>query len=124
MDETTEIIDEGMTLTLEQELIADLTDKLEDEELFSQKLLISEIRGAIRAMKSARMYQNNPQRYTDEVIEKDLYNYYDNIRGLASDRYSKIGTEGESSHSENGVSRVYESEKRWFAGVLPIAKIV
>ena len=117
-----EEIDSGMTVGLEQEIFADLSDELSvSDENFNETLLLSKVRSAIRAMKNARMYQNNPEYWTDERIEKDLYNYFDKIRGIASDRYDKIGAGGESSHSENGTSRTYEDEKRWFSGVIPIS---
>lgn len=115
-------IDSGMTVGLEQEIFADLSAELSiSDENFNETLLLSKVRSAIRAMKGARMYQNNPEYWNDERIEKDLYNYFDKIRGIASDRYDKIGAGGESSHSENGTSRAYEDEKRWFSGVIPIS---
>lgn len=115
-------IDSGMAVGLEEEIMADLTAELSlTDPNFSPALLLPKVRSAIRAMKGARMYQNNPEFWTDERIEKDLYNYFDKIRGIASDRYDKIGAGGESSHTENGTSRTYEDEKRWFAGVVKIS---
>ena len=106
----------------EKELLSDLSDELSiADENFNPTLLLSKIRSSIRSIKGARKYQNNPEFYTDERIEKDLYEYYENIRGLALDRYSRIGADGESSHSENGISMAYEDEKRWFSGVIPIS---
>jgi hypothetical protein len=122
MDETTEIIDEGMTLTLEQELIADLTDELSvSDELFNEKLMLSKIRSAMREVKRARNY---PDTYTDEMVEKDMYNYYSNIRNLALYDYNTVGSEGEQSHSENGVSRSYVDRNKLLVGVTPLAKIL
>lgn len=115
-------IDSGMTVGLEEEIMADLSAELSlTDPNFSAALLLPKVRSAIRAMRGARAYQNNPEYWTDERIEKDLYNYFDNIRGLAMDRYSKIGAEGQSSHSENGTSRAYQDEKRWFSGVVKIS---
>lgn len=115
-------IDNGMTVGLEEEIMADLTAELSvADPKFSAALLLPKVRSAIRSIKAARMYQNNPEYWTDERIKKDLYNYFENIRGLASDRYSKIGAEGEKSHVENGTSRTYEDEKRWFSGVVKIS---
>lgn len=114
--------DSNMTLGLEQEVFADLSAELSvSDENFNETLLLSKVRSAIRAMKSARKYQNNPEFYTEEKIEKDLYNYFEKIQGLTLDRYNRIGADGESSHSENGTSRTYEDEKRWFSGVIPIS---
>lgn len=117
-------IDSGMTVGLEQEIFADLSAELSvSDKNFNETLLLSKVRSSIRSIKGARKYQNNPEFYDDDRIEKDLHNYFENIRGLALDRYNRIGADGESSHSENGTSRVYEDEKRWFSGVMPISPI-
>lgn len=119
-----EEIDSGMTVGLEQEIFADLSAELSvSDKNFNETLLLSKVRSSIRSIKGARKYQNNPEFYDDDRIEKDLHNYFENIRGLALDRYNRIGADGESSHSENGTSRVYEDEKRWFSGVIPISPI-
>lgn len=115
-------IDSGMTVGLEEEIMADLTAELSvADPKFSPALLLPKVRSAMRSIKGARKYQNNPEYWTDERIEKDLHNYFENIRGLASDMYAKIGAEGEKSHSENSTSRTYQDEKRWFSGVIPIS---
>ena len=117
-----EEIDTGMNVGLEEEVFADLSAELSiSDENFNEALLLSKGRSAMRSIKGARKYQNNPEFYNDERIEKDLHEYFENIRGLALDRYNKIGADGESSHSENGTSRTYEEEKRWFSGVIPIS---
>lgn len=117
-----EEIDTGMNVGLEEEVFADLSAELSiSDENFNEALLLSKVRSAMRSIKGARKYQNNPEFYNDERIEKDLHEYFENIRGLALDRYNKIGADGESSHSENGTSRTYEEEKRWFSGVIPIS---
>lgn len=121
-----EEIDIGMTLGLEGELMAELSEELNrvEPDTFDSTLLLLKLRSAIRAVKFARRYFNNLQYYnTDERIEKDLYNYYENIHDLAAIRYAKIGAEGELSHSELGVARTYHSEKECLSGVLPISKI-
>lgn len=119
-----EEIDSGMTVGLEQDIFADLSAELSvSDKNFNETLLLSKVRSSIRSIKGARKYQNNPEFYDDDKIEKDLHNYFENIRGLSLDRYNRIGADGESSHSENGTSRVYEDEKRWFSGVIPISPI-
>ena len=116
-------IGSGMAMGLEQEIFAELSAELSiADEDFDENLLLSKVRSSIRSIKGARKYQNNPEYFnTEERIEKDLYEYFENIMGLALDRYSRIGADGESSHSENGISRTYENEKRWFSGVIPIS---
>lgn len=117
-------IETKINVGLEQEIFADLSAELSvSDKNFNEALLLSKVRSAIRSIKGARKHQNNPELYNDERIEKDLHEYFENIRGLALDRYNKIGADGESSHSENGTSRTYEDEKRWFSGVIPISPL-
>jgi hypothetical protein len=116
----TEEVDVEMSLTLEQELVADLTDELSEDELFNEKLLLSKIRNAIREVKRARSY---PTSYTDDMIDSDLYDYYSNIRNLALYDYNMVGMEFEASHSENSVSQTMTDRTKLFAGIIPFAKI-
>lgn len=62
--------------------------------------------------------------YTDKdeayILEK-----YDYVVFKAVMRdYSRIGAEGESSHSENGTSRSYISDDSVFNDIIPMCKIV
>ena len=50
--------------------------------------------------------------------------YYSNVYDLALLRYNKIGAEGLTQFSQDGVSEHYEDEKQCFYGVRPYAKIV
>ena len=120
-----ENIDSEMTVGLERELFAELTEEFKRiDPNFDSSLLFLKLRSSIRSVRLARKYFNNSQYYdTEERIENDMKNYYENIHDLASIRYCKIGAAGEESHSESGVSRTYYSEKDCLAGVLPISKI-
>jgi hypothetical protein len=112
-------MDEEMELTLEQELVADLTSELsESDELFNEKLMLSKIRNAIREVKRARKY---PDSYTDEMIEKDMYEFYSNIRNLALYDYNMIGIEGQSNNSEQGTTMAYVDRNKLFGGIVPLA---
>lgn len=112
-------MDEGMSVGLQEELVADLTTELSGEPTFDSSILSQKIVNAIREVKRARKY---PTYYTDEQINVDLYEYYSNIRNIALYDYNQIGSEGESSHSENGISRAYVDRDRLFNGVLPLSR--
>lgn len=115
-------MDNSMEISLQDEIIAELKAELENDADFSDAILTNKVVSAIRAFKTARGYSNNTQYYTDDRIEKDLYdNYYDDIKELALYRYNKIGVEGQESHSENGVSRSYIEEKDMFKSVVKIS---
>ena len=109
-----------MNVGLQDELIADLTVELQDEPTFDLSKLKQKIINAIREVKKARKY---PANYRDEMVSKDLYEYYSNIRNIALYDYNQIGIEFQTSSSENGVSRSYMEREKLFSGVVPLAKL-
>lgn len=50
-----------------------------------------------------------PKNYTEKQIVSDLERCKNTIAAACNDIYSKAGAEGQTSHSENGVSRNYDS---------------
>ena len=115
-------MDEEMKISLEEELMADLTAELEiaDKEKFDSSLLLSKVRNALREVKRARKY---PSYYTKEQIEADMYEYYSNIRSLSLYDYNTIGMEYQSAGSENSTSRTMIDRNKLFAGIIPFSKI-
>lgn len=114
-------MDEGMTISLEEELVADLTAELKiTDENFNSELLLSKVRNALREVKKARKY---PGYYTEEQITVDMYDYYSNIRSLALYDYAQVGAYGEESHSENSTSRSWMDRNKCFAGVIPLSRV-
>ena len=112
-------MDETMRVGLQEELIADLTIELEKEPTFNLSVLTQKVINAIREVKKARKY---PSYYTDEQIDKDLYEYYSNIRNIALYDFNKIGAEFEESHNENSISRIWVERNKLFNGILPLAR--
>lgn len=113
-------MDDTMQLSLQDELIADLTTELQSQPTFSDSTIKQKVVNAIREVKNARKY---PSYYTDDVIAKDLNNYYMNIRSIALYDFAQIGAPFEESHSENSVSRSWMERAKLFNGVIPISKI-
>lgn len=109
-----------MNVGLQDELIADLTLELKDEPTFSSDKLKQKVINAIREVKRARKYPTN---YTTEMIDKDLYEYYSNIRNISLYDYNQIGIEFQTTSSENGVSRAYMDREKLFSGIIPLAKL-
>lgn len=115
-----EEIDSAMTVILEEEVFADLQAELSQDETFNETLLLSKVKNALREVKRARRY---PTYYTDEQIERDMYDYFSNIRNIALYDYNLIGGEYEQSHSENSVSRSFVDRNSLFAGIIPLSRI-
>lgn len=104
---------------MDEQLINDLTEYLSDEPIYLNLISLS----VKRAMRSFKKKRNYPSSYTDEKINKDMENCYDCIMDLALYFLVKQGAEFQDSHSENSVSRNWESETEIYVnhGVFPFA---
>ena len=105
---------------LQTEIVNDLKIELQNEASFSEELLISKVKSAIREVAAARNY---PESYSDANKEKDMDNYYPQIKSLAMYDYTKIGAEGQDQYSADGEVIKYSDRKALFDGVLPIARV-
>lgn len=113
-------MDESMNVGLDEEIFADLSEELKiSDPNFNSNLLLSKVKNAMREVKKARKY---PAYYTEEQINRDMCEYYSNVRNIALYDYNSIGGEGEQSHSENGVSRSYIDRNKLFAGIVPLSR--
>ena len=56
--------------------------------------------------------------------KRQVERYRDTIFAAAVYYWAKQGADGESSHSENGISRAYEKEDDIYFDVVPMAKIL
>lgn len=103
-----------------EEIIEDLKTELEAEEgsKFNISLLRSKVKTAYREVQAARKY---PVTYSEAMIERDMNNYYSQIRSIAMYDYNQSGSEGQTQYSQDGVSIHYVDRDRLFFGVLPIA---
>lgn len=107
-------------LTLENELLEDLSSELEaSDPKFNQKLLVPKLRNAMREVRRARRY---PKHYTESQIAEDMGDYYSNIRSIALYDYNLIGAEGQSSSGENGTTRSYIDRDKLFSGIIPLSR--
>lgn len=115
-------MDEAMNVGIEQEIIAELTIELQGEPTFNADVLAIKVRNAIREVKMKRNYIATS--YTDTQIEADLYNYFSVIKSVALYDYNQIGVEGQSSSTENGITRVYEDRRKLFDAVHSFIKVL
>ena len=106
---------------LKEDVFESLKTELEITEgsRFNEVLLRSKVDNAYREVQTARSY---PASYTEAAIERDMENYYSQVRSVALYDYNAIGSEYQTSFSEDGSSIHYASRDSLFAGVLPIAK--
>ena len=105
---------------MEEEIFEELKAELSETEgdKLNETLLMSKVKGAYRAVKTARKY---PSSYTEAMIDRDMDNYYSQVREIALFDFNQIGSEGQTQYSQDGVSIHYVERDKLFYGVLPIA---
>ena len=108
---------------LQAEIIAELEKVFKNEPSFDVDILTDKVKDAYREVKARRCYQYTS--YSDEKIEKDLYdNYYQSIKKLALYYLNTEGAEFQKSHTENGIARTWESEDDILNGVIAFVKVL
>ena len=107
---------------LQKEITAELTIELQDEVGFNADILANKVKNAIREVKLVRNY--GATNYTDEQINEDIVKFYSVIMNLARYDYNMLGAEGQTSHSENGISRNYVSRESLLANVTPFIDVL
>jgi hypothetical protein len=100
-------------------IIDELRIELSGDPAFSEDLLRVKVDSAVREVKRVRKY---PTYYTPEIIERDLCDFFSNIKAIALYDYNQIGIEGQSASSENGENRTYVDRNTLFRGVIPFAR--
>ena len=72
-------------------------------------------------------HRSYPSSFTDEKIENDMRNHMSTMAMAVVDIFVKSGAEGETSHSENGINRIYENayiSESIFKDVFPYVNIL
>ena len=111
------------TSELQASIVSDLSLELSGEEGFNATALAQKVKLAILDVMARRDYGNS--HYTDaKILEELSTRYYSVICDLARYDYNQIGSEGESSHIENSVSRTYRDRDRLLSSVHAFVKIL
>lgn len=98
---------------------------LQTGEKYSDEFLLLLIESLVDEYKKRRNY---PYYFDDQQISEDIERYFQNKQSYFAAKVipamvGKIGAEGQSSHSENGISRVWEADQ-WFNDVIPYCEVV
>lgn len=116
-------MDEAMNVGLKDEIIAELTIELKNEPTFDADILAIKVRDAYRKVRSRKCYENTS--YTEEQIEKDLYDrHYQDIKDVALYNFAIQGANFQISHSENNISRTWRTEDEILSNVKSFVKIL
>ena len=94
-------------------------------ESISDEFLLLIVDSLMDEYKSKRNY---PAYFTEEQIDADVSAYFNRKKAYFSMKVipamvGKIGAEGQVSHSENGISRTWETDT-WFSDVIPYCEVL
>jgi hypothetical protein len=107
-----------MAVTLENlKIYLKITDDTEDD-LLSLFLSMAE---------NKVLNKRYPYGYTDEEKTAAIEKYSDVVMDIAVFLYNKQGAEGQTGHSENGISRSYEKAgipDSFIQDIIPVAKLM
>lgn len=81
----------------------------------------------IEKAETAILNRRYPFGYTDEERATALSRYPDVLLDIAVYLYNKRGAEGQTGHSENGISRSYEGAgipESYLQSIVPICKVI
>lgn len=101
------------------EIKAELKIELREENHLDEDLLTVKIRGAYRDVQSALRFEPTK---SEAAIEKEMANYFSQIKAIALYDYNKIGAEGQKNYSADGENISYEDRNKLFYGILPKAR--
>ena len=114
-------MDNAMTITVADEVLAILTTLYSDQPTFSTDKVKVIVNNVVDEVIMARNYRNAG--YTDEQIAKDLFKYKGNIKNLAEYDFAHFGAPHEVAHSENSVNRTWVDRNKLFSGIVSLAQI-
>ena len=116
-------MDNAMNVGLKEEIIAELTVELQNQPTFNDEILAIKVRDAYRKVRSRKCYQNTS--YTEEQIEKDLYDkHYQDIKDVAKYNFAIMGADFQISHSENNISRTWRTEDEIMGNIVAYVGIL
>ena len=102
-------MDDAMSVSVEQEIISELTIELQGQPTFSAEVLALKVRDAYRKVRSRKCYHNTL--YDERKIEEDLREkHFQDIKDVAKYNFAIMGADFQTSHSENSVSRTWRTE--------------
>lgn len=105
-------------MEVETKLLNDIKTYLGEGEDSLLLLLIN------RAIANVEIKRNYPDHWTEDMIDDDMEKYQYVIFDAVVYAYGKMGAEGESSHSENGIVRSYVDESKLYVDVIPFVKVL
>lgn len=107
---------------MKAKIIEALTIKLQRTDAdFDSVLLAQIVEDVLNEIKEQRNYS---EKYTQEMIDKDIQRFYSTAREMAEMDYSMIGGEHQTSHSENGISRTFIDRNTLLSRVIPLSRVV
>lgn len=111
--------------TLSEELRAKATEYLNDDPQLQGEVPPTLLCDFV--IEKYKQHRNFSVSDTDEYMERDMRNHISTLAMAVVDLFAKCGAEGEKSHSEKNISRVYENayiSTSLFEDILPLVQTI
>ena len=109
-------------MNMTDEIVEILTNELQNEPEFDASILEGKVVAVMRELKTRRNYTATS--LSDDAIEKDMENYFSVVLDVSRYDYNQRGAERETKHSDNGVTRDYESRDKLWNTVHAFVKVL
>lgn len=106
---------------MKSEIVEKLQIRLKGTANVDADMLSEIVDSAINEIETIRNY---PSDYTEDMIQSDMSRFYNNVYELALYDFNQIGAEGETGHTENGITRQYKDRNACLKGVRPISAVI
>lgn len=114
-----------LTFTSSNDMKSEITEKLKARLNLTDTTYDAVIDAIVdSAINEIETIRNYPSDCSDEDIWSDMSRYFNNVLELSLYDFNQSGAEGETSHSENGISRVYKDRNACLKGVRQLSVIV
>lgn len=104
-----------------EDVIERLTILYRDEPTFDEEKIRVIVQNVYNEIVEYKRYKKAG--YTEAQIESDMGNYKSQLYKISEYDFAHFGAPGEASHSENSVSRVWNSREQLFAGIIPLSDL-
>lgn len=109
------------TEDMKSDVVEKLKTRLTGTANVDEDVLSNIVESAINEIETIRNY---PSSYTDDMVASDMSRYFNNAMELSLYDFNQIGAEGETGHTENGITRQYKDRNACLKGVRPLSVIV
>lgn len=110
------------TTAFEKSITDALALEMSSDPTYNADVVASKVSAVVRELIQRRRYIKSGM--PEWAVKEDLENYYTQALNVARYDFNTIGAEGEDRHTENGIDRTFTERARFWAGVVPIGRVI